>query len=102
MIKLLRYLAIVGGLSLAFIAFGGWVEVSKMVEVDGGSGRFARGIKDLSILSGTLSCIATLLILFGIFYNRKADTHVRCPDCKEFVYKEANVCKHCGRKLIPQ
>lgn len=30
------------------------------------------------------------------------DTHVRCPDCKELVLKEARVCKHCGCKLVPQ
>jgi zinc-ribbon domain len=30
------------------------------------------------------------------------DTHVRCPDCKELVRKDANVCKHCHAKLIPQ
>jgi hypothetical protein len=30
------------------------------------------------------------------------DTHVRCPDCKELVRKEATVCKHCGCKLRPQ
>ena len=29
-------------------------------------------------------------------------THVRCPDCKELVLKEARICKHCGCKLIPQ
>lgn len=29
-------------------------------------------------------------------------THVRCPDCKELVLKEATVCKHCRCKLIPQ
>lgn len=29
-------------------------------------------------------------------------THVKCPDCKELVLKEANICKHCGCKLIPQ
>ncbi len=28
-------------------------------------------------------------------------THVTCPDCAEFVRKEANVCKHCGCKLTP-
>jgi hypothetical protein len=32
----------------------------------------------------------------------RPDTHVRCPDCKEFVLKDATVCKHCGCKLIPQ
>jgi len=30
------------------------------------------------------------------------DTHFRCPDCKEFVRKEASVCKHCGCKLAVQ
>lgn len=29
-------------------------------------------------------------------------THVRCPDCREPVPKDAKVCKHCGCKLIPQ
>lgn len=28
-------------------------------------------------------------------------THVKCPDCAEFVLAEAKVCKHCGCKLIP-
>lgn len=30
------------------------------------------------------------------------DTHVKCPDCAEFVRMEARVCKHCGCKLVPQ
>jgi phosphoglycerol transferase MdoB-like AlkP superfamily enzyme len=30
------------------------------------------------------------------------ETHVRCPDCKELVRKDARVCKHCGCKLVPQ
>ena len=29
-------------------------------------------------------------------------THVKCPECKELVLKEAIKCKHCGCKLIPQ
>lgn len=28
-------------------------------------------------------------------------THIKCPDCKELVRKEARVCKHCGCKLVP-
>jgi hypothetical protein len=28
------------------------------------------------------------------------DTHVRCPDCKELVLKEAKVCKHCQARLL--
>jgi len=30
------------------------------------------------------------------------DTHVKCPDCRELVLKEARKCKHCGIGLIPQ
>jgi uncharacterized paraquat-inducible protein A len=29
------------------------------------------------------------------------ETHVRCPECKELVHKEARICKHCKTKLIP-
>jgi hypothetical protein len=27
-------------------------------------------------------------------------THIHCPDCKEFVLKEATICKHCGCKFV--
>lgn len=30
------------------------------------------------------------------------DTHVKCPDCRGFVPKEAKVCQHCNCKLVPQ
>ena len=30
------------------------------------------------------------------------ETHVKCPDCREFVMRDARKCKHCGCKLIPQ
>jgi hypothetical protein len=29
------------------------------------------------------------------------DTHVRCPDCRELVLKDARKCKHCGCALVP-
>jgi TM2 domain-containing membrane protein YozV len=29
------------------------------------------------------------------------DTHVRCPDCKELIRKDAKKCKHCGTAIIP-
>lgn len=29
-------------------------------------------------------------------------THVKCPDCRELVLKDARKCKHCGCLLIPQ
>ncbi len=30
------------------------------------------------------------------------ETHVRCPDCRELVRKDALRCKHCGCGLVPQ
>ncbi len=30
------------------------------------------------------------------------DTHVKCPDCRELVLKDARKCKHCGTALVPQ
>jgi hypothetical protein len=30
------------------------------------------------------------------------DTHVKCPDCRELVIRDARKCKHCGVSLIPQ
>jgi TM2 domain-containing membrane protein YozV len=29
-------------------------------------------------------------------------THVKCPDCRELVFKDARKCKHCGTSLVPQ
>ena len=29
-------------------------------------------------------------------------THVKCPECRELVLRDARKCKHCGTALIPQ
>ena len=31
----------------------------------------------------------------------RPQTHVRCPDCRELVRKDARRCKHCGIGLTP-
>lgn len=31
-----------------------------------------------------------------------AQTHVRCPDCRELVRMDARKCKHCSAPLVPQ
>lgn len=53
--------------------------------------------------------IAILLLLVSKDLNKTElagmptpRTHVTCPDCAELVRREAKVCKHCSRKLIPQ
>lgn len=30
------------------------------------------------------------------------DTHVRCPDCRELVRRDARKCRHCNTALVPQ
>jgi hypothetical protein len=60
------------------------------------------------LLSALISpLLAGLLVL--VLANLKDEenkpsfsSHVKCPDCRELVLKEARVCKHCGCKLIPQ
>ena len=29
-------------------------------------------------------------------------THIKCPDCRQLVEKDARVCAHCGCRLVPQ
>ena len=29
-------------------------------------------------------------------------THRRCPECREFILKDAKKCKHCGSQVLPQ
>jgi len=37
--------------------------------------------------------------LFGL---PSPKTHVKCPDCRELVLRDARKCKHCGCALVPQ
>nr|DAE39894.1 MAG TPA: zinc-ribbon containing domain protein [Caudoviricetes sp.] len=30
------------------------------------------------------------------------DTHVKCPDCRGYVPKDASKCQHCATPLVPQ
>lgn len=30
------------------------------------------------------------------------DTHIRCPECREFIFKDAKKCRYCGTSLQPQ
>jgi hypothetical protein len=32
----------------------------------------------------------------------RPETHVRCPECRELVRRDARKCKHCGTGLTPQ
>lgn len=70
------------------------------------SKKFDRSGFGFFVLSCLLSPILGIIILM-LMGKKDANkpnpsTHVKCPDCRELVLKDARVCKHCGCKLIPQ
>jgi hypothetical protein len=46
--------------------------------------------------------VAPVVIIFFRQAPPGPSTHAKCPDCKEFIRKDAIVCKHCGCKVTPQ
>ena len=56
------------------------------------------------VISPLLGCIFLLIArdLSPASGMPHPTTHVKCPDCAEFVLKDARKCKHCGAALIPQ
>lgn len=58
----------------------------------------------LGLFLGVFALIA-ILVLPSLARDKNApspDTHVKCPDCRELVLKDARKCKHCGTSLVPQ
>lgn len=82
-----------------------WFGIAVLTGIAASSrGRSGFGWLLLGLLFSLLALIA-VLVLPSKKQDPNAptpDSHVRCPDCKELVLKEARVCKHCGCKLIPQ
>ena len=81
-----------------------WFFFSVIVGIYAGNkGRSGIGFFLLSLIISPL-----LGILFAMVAKAKntneptLETHIKCPDCKEFVLKEARKCKHCRCTLIPQ
>ena len=65
-------------------------------------------VGDFAFLFGNGIPFAIIGSLIGLavdyFFKSQSnpDTHVKCPDCRELVFKDARKCKHCGCNLIPQ
>jgi len=65
-------------------------------------------IADFAFLFGSGIPFAIIGALIGLVvdYFVKAqpneESHVKCPDCRELILKDARKCKHCGCNLIPQ
>lgn len=83
-----------------------WFFFSVLVGVwASGRGRSGFGYFVLSMLLSPL--LGFLIVAVAGNLKEKAnepnpDTHVRCPDCRELVLRDARKCKHCGTALIPQ
>ena len=94
-----------------FELFFFWLIGSVVVSIVASSkGRFGFGYFLLSVLISPL--IAGFMVLAMPNLNAQTvvasaeekatpETHVRCPDCRELVIKDARKCKHCGTALTP-
>lgn len=70
----------------------------------GNKGRSGFGFFLLSLILSPLIGLIFALAVRNLKTERDLPspyTHVRCPDCRELVLKEAKKCKHCGCGLVP-
>lgn len=88
---------------LAIIFF--WLVFSIVVGVmASGRGRSGFGWFILACLISPLVASVFLLLVTNKAAERgrpHPSTHVKCPDCKELILKDARVCRFCGCKLAP-
>lgn len=88
--------------------FFGWILFSIVAgAIAGSKGRSGFGYFFLSLVLSPLIGIILAWALPALNAHAEAGgpspaTHVKCPDCRELVLKEARVCKHCGCRLIPE
>lgn len=91
----------------------GWVVFAGLVGIAAASrGRSGFGWFLLSCIISPLIAILVLIAMPQLNANTPPagpgleaatpDTHVRCPDCRELVRKDARKCRHCGTALLPQ
>ena len=62
------------------------------------------GLKDTCSKCGSEMVVATNTAGGASALSERVtpETHVKCPDCRELVRKDARKCKHCGTALTPQ
>ena len=65
-------------------------------------GRSAIGWLLVSLVASPLIGGILVLALPSLVGRPTPATHVKCPDCRELVLKDASVCKHCGCRLVPE
>lgn len=80
----------------------GWLMASIAVGITAHSkDKSGMGWSIISMLASPL--IGALLLIVAVMPKPAAEptpnTHVRCPDCRELVRRDASACKHCGCRL---
>jgi len=89
------------------LAFGGFI-IGIIIGVTGDNVYGINYIEDIGFLVGSSLPLVIIGLVIGFlidyYFNSKPNenTHVKCPDCRELILKDARKCKHCGCILIPQ
>jgi hypothetical protein len=85
------------------LAFGWLIGAVVIGAIASARGRSGFGWFIFSMLLSPLLGLIMVALLPSLNEQAKPtpDTHVKCPDCRELVLKEARVCKHCGCRLTP-
>lgn len=95
----MEYLVGVSFLSWFFLSFA----VGRLAR---NRGRSAGGWLVFSLVFSPLVGAAYVAVLDDESMAGKArrvspQTHLRCPDCRELVRRDASKCRHCGAALVP-
>ena len=84
-----------GFLWMLFLLFGCGILAATVAESKGRSGL-------VWFFFGLIFNILGLIAIAGmpsLLHAPNKKTHMRCPDCREFIYLDAKVCKCCGCKV---
>lgn len=93
-------------MEIAIFWFGGALVIGIIAGSKGrsGIGYFLLSIVISPLLAGILALALPNLKAAQAASREVAtpETHVKCPDCRELVMRDARKCKHCGVALVPQ
>jgi len=104
---------VIGGMARAALAFVGWSMAATVVlalsyGVGGGQSPPPGWLPFIAMACGAYGARrawrrarpSSIIMVDGEVAT--PETHVRCPDCRELVWRDARKCRHCGTALIPQ